>query len=58
VVTTNGTLFTPEMVRKFKAVETMTVVSLDGNQKATLVGITHDGEENFLMVDRELKLLA
>jgi uncharacterized protein len=29
-ITTNGILFTPEMVRKFKAVKMMTVVSLDG----------------------------
>jgi uncharacterized protein len=57
-VTTNGTLFTPEMVQKFKAVKMMTVVSLDGMQEANLARITHDGKESFSMVDRGLKLLA
>jgi uncharacterized protein len=57
-ITTNGTLFTPEMVRKFKAVKMMTVVSLDGMQEANLARITHDGKESFSMVDRGLKLLA
>jgi uncharacterized protein len=56
-ITTNGTLFTPEIVKKFKAVNMMTVVSLDGLQEANLARITHDGKESFSMVDRGLKLL-
>jgi uncharacterized protein len=56
-ITTNGTLFTPEIVRKFQAVNMMTVISLDGLQESNLARITHDGKESFSMVDRGLKLL-
>jgi uncharacterized protein len=56
-ITTNGTLFTPEIVSQFKAVNMMTVVSLDGLQESNLARITHAGDESFSMVDRSLRML-
>jgi uncharacterized protein len=56
-VTTNGTLFTPEMVRKLRAVNMHVIVSLDGLQEANLARVMHNGQESFSLVDQGLRLL-
>lgn len=56
-VTTNGTLFSPEIVDKLKSVNTEIVVSLDGFAAANLLRVTHSGKETFSSVDRGLSML-
>ena len=56
-ITTNGTLFTPDIINKLKETNTAIVVSLDGMAEANLLRVTHSGEETFSMVDRGLAML-
>ena len=56
-ITTNGTLFTPEIVRKLKRVNTSIVVSLDGFSEGNALRVTHMGKETFSAVDKGLQLL-
>jgi uncharacterized protein len=56
-ITTNGTLFTAQIVSFFSRVGMLVVVSLDGLQEANLARLTHDGRESFSLVDRGLRLL-
>jgi uncharacterized protein len=56
-ITTNGTLFTPEIVKKLKESNVTIVVSLDGLAEANLLRLTHSGQETFSSVDRGLTML-
>jgi radical SAM protein with 4Fe4S-binding SPASM domain len=56
-ITTNGTLFSPEIINKFKQVQAIIVVSLDGFPEANLLRVSHSGSETFSMVDKGLSLL-
>lgn len=57
VITTNGTLFTPEIVERLKSVNTGIVVSLDGFIDDNSLRLTHTGKETFSLVDSGLNLL-
>jgi radical SAM protein with 4Fe4S-binding SPASM domain len=56
-ITTNGTLFTSEIINKLKQTQTVIVVSLDGFAEANLLRVSHSGSETFSMVDKGLSLL-
>lgn len=56
-ITTNGTLFTPEIVNKLKEVDTDIVVSLDGLAEANILRVTKSGKETFSLVDCGLEIL-
>jgi uncharacterized protein len=57
-ITTNGTLFTPEIIKKLKESNVTIVVSLDGFAEANLLRLTHSGQETFSSVDRGLNMLS
>lgn len=56
-ITTNGTLFTPEIVGKLKEVNATIVVSLDGFEQENQLRLTHCGQESFSFVDKGFGLL-
>jgi uncharacterized protein len=57
-ITTNGTLFTTEIVKTLKEANATIVVSLDGFAEANLLRLTHSGRETFSSVDKGLTMLA
>lgn len=56
-ITTNGTLFNSENVRKLSQVKTAIVVSLDGFAKSNKLRITNAGRDTFADVDKGLSIL-
>jgi len=56
-ITTNGTLFSSEMVKRLSDVNTAIVVSLDGPVEGNSLRVTHAGKETFSAVDMGMRLL-
>lgn len=56
-ITTNGTLFTPEIIEKFKKHNVEIVVSLDGFKDSNSQRTTHSGNSSFGLVEIGMLLL-